>query len=52
LTGKKTELLHIMDNRKRAYHLNVNEKFDKLILIPLGGWGDDDKIPVISFEFN
>lgn len=52
LTGKKTELLHIMDNRKRAYHLNVNEKFDKLILIPLGGWGDDDKIPVISFDFN
>jgi hypothetical protein len=32
--------------------LNANKKFDKLILIPLGSWGDDDKIPVISFDFN
>ncbi|MBQ7794596.1 MAG: FAD-dependent oxidoreductase [Clostridia bacterium] len=50
--GKKTELLHISDNRKRSYHINVNQNFDKLTLIPLKSWGDDSKIPVISFDFN
>ena len=52
LNGEKTELLHIENNRKRAYHINVNKKFDKLTLIPLDSWGDGENISVISFDFN
>ena len=52
LRGKKYELLHISDNRKRSYHLNVNQIFDKLILIPLDSWGEMKEVPVISFDFN
>lgn len=50
--GKQKELLNIIDNRKRSYHLKVNQVFDKLILIPECTWGNTDKIPVISFDFN
>lgn len=52
LNGETVELLNITNNRKRAYHLNVNQKFDKLALIPVENWGDSDKIPVISFDFS
>ena len=50
--GKQIELLRINNNRKRSYHLNINQFLDKLILIPECTWGNTDKIPVISFDFN
>lgn len=52
LNEKKHELLHVVNNRKRSYHLNVNQKFDRLILIPVDSWGDNKIIPIISFDFN
>ncbi|MBR2884317.1 MAG: FAD-dependent oxidoreductase [Clostridia bacterium] len=52
LNGTQTELLSVTDNRKRAYHLTVNQVFDKLTLIPENNWGDSEKTPVISFDFN
>ena len=51
LDGEKIELLKVCDNRKRSYHIELNRKFDKLILIPFESWGEE-KIPVISFDFN
>ncbi len=52
LDGEKTELMHVTNNRKRAYHLNVNKKFDKLTLIPIDIWDDDAKnINIVSFDF-
>ncbi len=51
LGGVRHELLSITNNRKRAYHININQTFDKLILIPANTWGDYEKIPVISFDF-
>ena len=51
LKGEKTEILHINNNRKRSFHINLNQKFDKLTLIPMDIWSDDKKIPVISFDF-
>ncbi len=51
LRGKRIEILRITDNRKRAYHISVAEKLDKLILVPASSWGDEDNIPVISFDF-
>ena len=50
--GEQTELLNINNNRKRSYHININKVFDKLILIPECTWGDTDKLPIISFDFN
>lgn len=50
--GIKTELLNVKDNRKRSYHILVNQVFDKLTLIPESSWGNTEKIPVISFDFN
>ncbi|MBQ9915510.1 MAG: FAD-dependent oxidoreductase, partial [Clostridia bacterium] len=52
LDGEKTELLHVCDNRKRSYHLPLDKKFDKLTLIPIKSWGTEDKVPVVSFDFN
>ena len=52
LNGEKTELLHIKNNRKRTYHIDINKKLDKLSLVPLDGWGEDENINVISFDFN
>ena len=49
--GEKKELLCVTDNRKRSYHLCVNERFDSLSLIPLRGWGEGERIPIISFDF-
>lgn len=52
LDGEKYEFLHILNNRQRSYHLNINRKLDKLILIPIDSWGDEKRIPIISFDFN
>ncbi len=49
--GKQIELLHVTDNRKRAYHLTVNQPLDALLLIPLANWGDSAQTAVISFDF-
>ncbi len=51
LDGVRYELLNVTNNRKRAYHVNINKTFDKLILIPKSTWGENEKIPVISFDF-
>ena len=51
LDGEKIELLKVCDNRKRSYHIELNRRLDKLILIPLESWGEE-KIPVISFDFH
>ncbi len=50
--GERIELLNVTDNRKRAYHSEVGRDLDKLILIPLSAWGEGERIPVISFDFN
>lgn len=50
--GEATLILSIKNNRKRAYHINVNRTFDKLILIPESSWGENnEEIRVISFDF-
>ena len=52
LNGEKTEILHVTDNRKRCYHINVDSTFDSLTLIPVDIWDDStEEIPVISFDF-
>ena len=51
LDGVRYELLNVTNNRKRAYHVNINKTFNKLILIPKSTWGEYEKIPVISFDF-
>ena len=51
LDGKEYELLHVTDNRKRAYHLTPNQVFDKLVLIPISTWGGETA-DLISFDFN
>ncbi len=53
LNGIRKELLKISDNRKRSYHIEIGENFDRLCLIPLKSWDDEAKeVPVISFDFN
>lgn len=52
LDGVRTEILHVTDNRRRCYHVNINQTFDKLILVPVTDWGGTEKIPVISFDFS
>ena len=49
--GEK-ELLAVEDNRKRAYHLELEGKYKKLTLIPLSSWGETEEIPIVSFDFN
>ncbi len=51
LDGERFELLNITDNRKRSYHVDINKNLDKLVLVPVSGWGDLEKIPVVSFDF-
>lgn len=48
--GQAVELLHITDNRKRCYHIGVNQTFDGLTLLPLSTWGNE-KASIISFDF-
>lgn len=50
--GQTQTLLEVNDNRKRAYHLELNQPFEKLTLTPLTSWGENDHIRVISFDFN
>ena len=50
--GETVELLQIKDNRKRAYHIPVDQPLDRLILIPISDWGQHDSIRVISFDFD
>ena len=45
-------ILSVNENRKRAYHVKVNKACKKLALVVDGSWGESDKIPVISFDFN
>ena len=52
LDGKKEEIIHVENNRKRAHHISVNKKFDRLILEVISSWGDDEKVTVVSFDFN
>ena len=47
---KRTLILHVDDNRKRAYHIHPTDKFDTLILRPIKAWGGNG-IPLISFYF-
>jgi len=49
--GAEYEILNVKDNRRRAYHVNINKHLDKLILIPERVWGEGAEIPVISFDF-
>ena len=51
LEGERYKLFEVSDNRKRAYHINLDKEFDKLILIPRSTWGDYDNVSVISFDF-
>lgn len=49
--GKTEELLKVNDNRKRSYHLKLNKPFDKLTLVPVSDWGENEQITVVSFDF-
>ena len=50
--GESICLLRIEKNRKRSYHIPVNEVLDELILLPKSSWGETANVPVISFDFN
>lgn len=50
LNGREQFTFHVDENRKRAYHIQTNQPFDKLVLTPLQSWGSQ-QIPVISFDF-
>lgn len=49
--GHAQELLHITENRKRCYHLQIDQTFDTLVLLPLSSWGHET-IDLISFDFS
>ena len=51
LDGVQTEILHVENNRKRSYHINLDELVDTIILTPISSWGEWEEIPVISFDF-
>ena len=51
LDGKRFDIMEVTDNRKRAYHVEINQKLDRLGLELKEGWGEKI-IPVISFDFN
>jgi hypothetical protein len=50
-SGKRIVLLQIEDNRKRAYHVSIDQELDALILVPKSTWGEKGDIPIISFDF-
>ena len=52
LNGNEKVLFHVTENRKRAYNLCVDQPFDKLALVPVSDWGNNNEIAVISFDFN
>ena len=49
--GVRTELLSVINNRKRSYHIKPGQLYDQLILVPMNTWGEQDSIPIISFDF-
>ena len=49
--GELITLLQVTDNRKRAYHVNIDQELDALVLVPLSTWGEKGDIPIISFDF-
>ena len=51
LDGNRYEILTTENNRKRSYHVQVHRTLDKIVLQPVAGWGDQEAIPVISFDF-
>lgn len=51
LDGVSSPLLHVTDNRKRCYHLQINRPLDTLHLIPVSSWGCNE-ISLISFDFS
>ena len=50
LQGEKQFCIHVEENRKRAYHIAADQRFDSLVLKPLQSWGSGP-IPIISFDF-
>lgn len=52
LNGEQFEIAHVKNNRKRAHHISISKKLDKLMLIPIDIWSDEEKIAVVSFDFN
>lgn len=49
--GEQIPLLTVTDNRKRAYHVSVEQPLDALMLVPVSNWGGSEETPVISFDF-
>ena len=49
--GNEKEIIKIDNNRKRCYHIQLNDAFNELTLIPLDSWGEDGTVEVISFDF-
>ncbi len=47
--GEKT--IHITENRKRAYHIEIDEPIVSLSLTPVSNWGESEKTNVFSFDF-
>ena len=51
LKGNTTEILHVDENRKRAYNIPVGKELDSIILIPNAGRDNSGKVRIISFDF-
>lgn len=49
--NEEETLLDISDNRKRAYHVQVNKTVSDISLLPKSNWGGTEKTKVISFDF-
>ncbi|NLA83549.1 MAG: FAD-dependent oxidoreductase, partial [Clostridiales bacterium] len=49
--GNVQSTLEVKDNRKRSYHIEVNEKISGIRLIPESNWGNSDETAVFSFDF-
>ena len=49
--GVRRTLFSVKENRKRAYHIPLDDVFDALILVPEESWGGGERVPVISFDF-
>lgn len=51
LSGKTVEILKVEKNRKRSYHIEINQDLESLTLIPINKWGDGDSLHIFSFDF-
>lgn len=49
--GKAVYALEVSENRKRSYHVTVNQDVDCIRLVPLSNWGGSPETPVFSFDF-